>query len=337
MNVPAARPCRPPRVIDRALDDPSLVEALVKRGSPYFTVQRYVKNLTEMAALSDAPLAAKPRDDGSMFVAPWFRGDWAHGRPLVPGAEAILENPAFAESARAMFPGARIRPHLVYVNLNPPMPQVDPGHTDVPAFRGFDRTGYPVWLLVTMLRSGLFERWYVPTVTAVAWYYDGPGGGFRYWPDGPDAPPVDRPCLTNTAVVGDNDVMFHCVHQVGAPGERIRMTKGLTLDSTLAYRDGAFHVDEGGAVLASFPYEAVRISVSWKAQVFADARALEAHDAGEDPLTLEVVEATFLDDLARRGIEVTPPGDIRTDTRFMNVLLAAYRRAPTVFEPRAAT
>lgn len=331
----SARLPRPPRIVEPALDDPSIIEALVKRGSPYWSVQRYVRNHTEMAALSDAGRAAAAGgDDGSMFIAPWFRGDWAYDGPLVEGVEPILENPAFLEAARAMFPGATIRPQIVYVNLNPPMPQVDPGHTDVPAFRGFDRTRYPVWLLVTMLRSGLFERWYVPMVTAVSWYYDGPGGGFRYWPDGPDAPPIDRPCISNTAVAGDNDVMFHCVHQVGPVGARIRMTKGLTLDSQLVYRDGSFDIEERGRVLASFPYEAVRISVSWKALVFEDARALSLYDEGADPLTAEQVERIFLEDLRQRGLEVAPPLELCTDARFMNALLAAYRQAPSVFEPR---
>src|SRR5690606_31684076 len=117
----------------------------------------------------------------------WFRGDLAVGAQRVEGVEALLEHPRLYEAARRVFPGAELAPQLVYVNLNPPMPQVDPGHTDVPCFRGVDRHRVPVWLLVTMLRSRLFERWYVPTVTAVSWYYQGPGGGFRYWPDGPDA------------------------------------------------------------------------------------------------------------------------------------------------------
>ncbi|MBC7173159.1 MAG: hypothetical protein H5U40_12050, partial [Polyangiaceae bacterium] len=56
---------RPPRIVDCALADPSLIERLVKSGGPYWTVQRYVRNLVEMAALSDASRGAP--EDAPMF------------------------------------------------------------------------------------------------------------------------------------------------------------------------------------------------------------------------------------------------------------------------------
>jgi len=82
-----------------------------------------------------------------MFIAPWFRGDWAYGEPLIEGAEVFLEHEGFRSAAQEMFEDAVIVPQIVYVNLNPPIAQVDPGHVDIPAFRGIDRTKYPVWLL----------------------------------------------------------------------------------------------------------------------------------------------------------------------------------------------
>ena len=338
MLRPTRRLPRPPVVIERVFDDPSLVRALVARGGPYWSVQRYLRNLTEMAALSDAARTedgAMPPPEAPMFVAPWFRGDFAYDEPLVEGAGEVLHHPRFVEAARRLFPGASLSPQVVYVNLNPPMPQVDPGHTDVPCFRGVDRTRFPIWLLVMMLKSGLFDRWYVPMATAVAWFYEGPGGGFRYWPEGPDAPPVDRPCVTNSAVVGDNDVMFHCVHQVGPVGERVRMTKGLTLDATLRLVGDELRIEDGGKALASFPYEAVRISVSWKALVFESERARQLYEDHTDDLTAHEVRRIFMEDLARRGVAAEPPEDLLTDTRFMNVLNGAYHYAPTVFAPRA--
>jgi len=155
-----------PIIIDRVLPDPSIVQELLVRGAPYWTVQRYVKNLSEMASLSDA--GTRGRKDRPMFIAPWFRGDWAYEAPLVKGAEVFWEHEAFRNAAHQMFEGGIVVPQIVYVNLNPPIAQVDPGHVDIPAFRGIDRSQYPVWLLATMLKSGLFDRWYVPSVTAVA-------------------------------------------------------------------------------------------------------------------------------------------------------------------------
>ena len=145
--------------------------------------------------------------------------------------ERFLEHPAFHTAAQQLFGAAVVRPEHVYVNLNPPLPKVDPGHVDVPCFRGATRGRLPVWLLQVMQKSELFTAWYVPTATAVAWFYAGEGGGFMYWPDGPDAPPLSRPCLSNTALMGDNDYMFHAVEAVG--GSDREVPTGLTLDATL--------------------------------------------------------------------------------------------------------
>lgn len=315
-------------MFDRVLPDPAVVPEILTRGAPYWTVQRYVKNLSEMASLSDA--AKRGRQDRPMFIAPWFRGDWAYGEPLVEGVELFLEHDGFLNAAQQMFEGALIVPQIVYVNLNPPIARVDPGHVDIPAFRGIDRTRYPVWLLATMLKSGLFDQWYVPSVTAVSWYYEGEGGGFTYWPDGPDRAPVSRPCISNSAVIGDNDHMFHRVEAVG-PEERT-LPKGLTLDSQLRSAGDGWEVVERGDVRARYTFDDVRVSVSWKAQVFADEEQQALYKNHEDDLTLQQVVDTFLGDLGRRGTPVEQPADPLRDRHFIEALNAAYRRAPTVWD-----
>ncbi len=318
---------RKPVIIDKLLDDPSVVREIVIAGSPYWTVQRYVKNLSEMQSLSDA--AKRGRNDKPMFIAPWFRGDWARDEPLVDGVELFLHNEVLREAAKRCFDAQLIVPQLVYVNLTPPMPRVDPGHTDVPAFVGVDRSQYPVWLLVTMLKSGLFERWYVPSVTGVAWYYHGEGGGFTYWPNGPDQPPVRRPCISNSAVVGDNDHMFHRIEAVGS--DDVRVPRGLSLDSELSWNGDSWEVREQGHVLERYAHEAMRISVSWKAQVFADEAALARYRNGEDRLSLQTVVDHFIADLRAKGRDVEVPKDPLRDRSFIDALNAQYRRAPTVF------
>jgi hypothetical protein len=317
---------RAPIVIDRVLPDPSIVRELLIRGAPYWTVQRYVKNLSEMAALSEA--GKRGRKDRPMFIAPWFRGDWAHGEPLVAGTEAFLGHEGFRSAAEEMFDGGVVVPQVVYVNLNPPIAQVDPGHVDIPAFRGIERANYPVWLLATMLKSGLFERWYVPSVTAVAWYYEGEGGGFTYWPDGPDSAPISRPCVSNSAVVGDNDYMFHRVEAVG-PEERT-LPKGLTLDSQLCWSDDAWEVIERGDLRARYEFDDVRVSVSWKAQVFADATQQALYHSHEDDLTLDQAVEMLLADLAAKGTTVKRPDEPLHDREFVDLLTTTYRRTPTV-------
>jgi len=327
---------RPPVALEGLLPDPGLVRRLVEHNSPYWPIQRYFASAEEMRALSDV-VEGSERAAAPLFVAPVFRGDWAYDRPLIPGVEPILHNERFIDAARRIFGGTVVRPQIVYVNLTLPMPAGDRGHTDVPAFRGIDRTAYPIWLLVTMGRSGLFERWRTPIATGVSWFYAGAGGEFTYWPDGPDHPPITRPAHTNTALVGDNDLMFHRVEAVGRPDDD--MVRGLSLDSLLTFAgDGRWNVVEDGRVLASRRFEDIRISVSWKAQVFrgeGEARIVDQH---LDDLRFEQVLETFLADLAERGVAVAPPADPLHDPAFVAILTKAYHRAPSVYpkpSPRA--
>jgi hypothetical protein len=311
---------RPPVVLDTVFDDPRLVRTLVERHAPYWPVQRYFASAEEQRALSAS----------SGVVGPVFRGNWAHDRDVVDGVEPILGSARFADAARRVFDAAIVRPHIVYANLSLPMPCGDGGHTDVPAFRGIDRTRYPIWLLVTMGRSGLFERWRVHIATAVAWFYAGRGGEFTYWPDGPDATPVVRAMRTNTAVVGDNDVMFHRVEAIGGPDDE--MVRGLTLDAELRCAgDGAWEIVDHGRVLARVPFEAIRVSVSWKGYVFRDEAEARLVDEHGDDLGLDEVLRTFRVDCAARGVALAPTDDPLHDPAFVATLAAAYRASPTVY------
>jgi hypothetical protein len=268
-------------------------------------------------------------DGPAMRVGPVFRGEWAYDAPLVDGLDPIFRNARFATAAARIFGAAVVRPQIVYANLSLPMPCGDGGHTDIPAFRGIDRTRFPVWLLVTMGRSGLFEPWRVTIATAVAWFYEGEGGGFTYWPDGPDAPPRTRPAMTNTAVVGDNDVMFHRVEAIGGPDDD--GVAGLTLDSRLE-PDGAtgWRIVDGERELGAWRNDQLRISVSWKAQVFADADAARVYDEHADDLTLDAILDRFRADFASRGTPLAIPADPLHDADFVRTLSRAYHVAPTV-------
>jgi hypothetical protein len=320
---------RPPIVLDRVLDDPGLVRRLAERNSPYWPVQRYFASAQEQRALS----SAKSDDAGEpqpLVVGPVFRGDWAYDRPLVDGVEPFFDNPQFIEAARKIFGAAVVRPQIVYANLSLPMPGGDVGHTDVPAFRGIDRTKVPIWLLVTMGRSGLFERWRVCIATAVSWFYAGRGGEFTYWPEGPDRKPLSRPAALNTAVVGDNDFMFHRVEGIG--GSDDDMVRGLTLDSQLVFAGNAtWNAVDEAHVLASYPFEKVRISVSWKAQVFRDREEARVYDEHLDDLGMEQVIDRLLRGLADRDTPIDCPADPLHDAAFVAKLTRAYHRTPTVF------
>ncbi len=326
---------KPPVKLDHVLDDAGLVRRLATANAPYAPVQRYFANMQEQAALggprakSKVEAKAAVSDAEGILVAPWFRGDWAYDTPSLPGVEALLHNEAFRGAARKVFGGAIVRPQIVYINLNLPVPFYDGSHTDIPAFRGVDRTRYPVWLLVTMGRSGLFERWRIRIATAVSWWFEGEGGEFTYWPDGPDAPPITLPPTSNTAVVGDNDFMFHRVEKVGPEG--VDLLEGMTLDSNLGpVNEREWAVTDRDRELSRLPFEDIRISVSWKAQVFEDQAEMRCVDEHLDDIGIEEVFSMLLADLETKGVEANLPDDPLHDPNFVATLSAVYQIKPTV-------
>jgi hypothetical protein len=315
---------RPAVVLDTAVDDTDLVRHLIDTRSPYWPVQRYFANSAEYAALSGEDEPAE------MIVAPVFRGSWATEGVAEPGVEPLLHNPRFVAAAEQLFGASIVRPQTVYVNLTwqLPFPQ-GAGHTDIPAFRGFDRTEHPVTFLTLMGLSGLFEEERLKVATAVSWFYRGRDGGFEYWPDGPDgAPVVHEGAIDNTAIVGDNDFMWHRVRPTG------RVEDGmvtLTLDSELVHDgDGRWRIVDGDREVAAFPADKLRVSLSWKALCFTSDEDRRRHDDHTDDLALDEVLRRFADDLGARGVDVTLPTDDPTrDPAFIRVLRETYVRYPT--------
>ena len=320
---------RAPIQIDRVLDDPDRIRELVLANAPYWPVYRYFSDSVELAA-SGAPV----RDLGAPMQVPlWFRGDWADTRPLVPGVEPILHSARFARGARELYDlsdDAVIRPQLVYVNLMLPMPAADRGHTDVPAFRGIRRDRFPVWLLSVMGHSGLFGRWQIRIATAVSWWYDGVGGQFTCWPDGPDAAPVVIPAGSNKAIIGENESMFHRVERVGAKQAELHLD-GLTSGAELTADAGTWQVREQGRTLARVSFEDIRISVSWKAEVFSDPDEAHMADAHLDDLAIGQVWRMLASDLHGRGVDVDPGQAPLTNARLITALGKAYARTPSHF------
>jgi hypothetical protein len=307
---------RSPVIIDRAFDDPERIRKLVRHNAPYWPTMRYVANQSELRAVGSS--------DMKLEVRPWFRGDWAYDEPLVEGAAEILANKGFVDAAHAVFDAEVVRPQIVYVNVMGPM-GVGPAHIDVPAFRGIDRTEYPVTLLHLMHRSGLFEDYRVDIATAVAWFYEGERGEFEYWADGASAPPrrIEAP-LSNRAVVGDNEVMFHRVAPIGGPNPPA--IDGATLDVELvpAAEGSDWCAVDGGVALVRYDERDIRVSISWKAEVFADAEAARVRTEHQDDLLFPRVIADFVADLAKRGHDVARPQDPLHDERFIEILNEAY-------------
>jgi hypothetical protein len=307
-----------------AFPDADAVLHAIRQVDEYWPLARYAGSAEEVKATGG--------DGASMFVPPWFRRDFAlAGEALVPDAELILHNRTFLDGAHAVFgDDAIVRPTTVYVNVMVPGPVPFIPHLDVPAFRGFTRADHPVWLLHLMMSSGLFDRWRVKLATAVSWFYDGPGGAFHYWPAGPDGPSeVVEPPYANVAVLADNELTYHGVAPVGGAGDGL--IEGLTRESLLHRVDGGWQMRNGDEVLHTADDGQVRVTVSWKGEVYDDADDVDRAESHADDLSLDQVVATFLGDLHDRAIEATAPDDPHHDPTWVSALSAAYgRRAPRV-------
>jgi hypothetical protein len=320
--VPA--PCRAPIFVTPAFDDPGIVRELLERTAPHYPVQRYFRSGAEMRAQSGP---------AQMIIAPNFRADWATADARVDGIDAILSNPRFVEAAGRLFESDLVSPWGVYSNITWQLPfDQGGGHTDVPAFVGIDRRRYPTWLLSVMGHSRLFEKERVEIATAVAWFYRGKDGGFSYWPDGPDRPPrVHEGDVYNTSIIGDNDRMYHRVRPVGQRSDG--MLGGMTLETTLEHDGGdAWAIRQAGEKRVSMRFDALRISVSWKAYVYRDEQQRQRHATEVGALDLTAVVDRFASDLAARGIDFQAPADPLHDEAFVTLLTRAYVHEPTVFE-----
>jgi hypothetical protein len=84
---------------------------------------------------------------------------------------------------------------------------------------------------------------------------------------------------------------------------------------------------DDGQEAVSYPHDVVRITVSWKAEVYPDDAAAAQVDEHSDDLTLEGVVDTFLADLDRRGCGVSPPTDPLSDEAWVSTLADAYRES----------
>jgi hypothetical protein len=132
----------------------------------------------------------RPDHDGGEATSPmWFQTDWVHADLALEGSDLFFRNERIIDAARRFSGAEVVVPHTVYVNLMAAIAECGPAHTDNPVFRGRNRSNTPMLLLRTMLWSGLFGRWEISQVTSIWWMNDVEGGGFSYWPEGPEKQP----------------------------------------------------------------------------------------------------------------------------------------------------
>jgi len=215
------------------------------------------------------------------------------------------------------------------VNLMAAIEASGPAHTDNPRFQGRDRSNTPMWLLRSMLWSGLFDRRAIVQATSIWWMNDVEGGGFFYWPDGPGEPPREHVGdMANTALVGDNHGMFH---QVGPVGPFDRGTRLVTPRAELAPAadgSGDWAVTDRGEVRYRAALERYRVSVLWKADVYRDEAERRRQMA--DTLSMPDVARVFDRDLEEKGADVRVDLDRIEDPGLIAAIQAVYPEAVPV-------
>lgn len=278
----------PPTLLRDVIPDVGAVIRLLEENAPY------------------TPLGGWfwPGQDENVPTRPlWFQNDWVTADFAVPGSELFLAHEAVTEAARTFYDAEVIVPHTIYVNLMTGIGKFGPAHTDNPVFEGRNRSNTPMLLLRLMFWSGLFERWSIHQATSIWWLNDVEGGGFRYWPTGPESPPQRHfQNMANTALVGDNHGMFHQVEPVGPFGGELELVTGRAELAPAGDGSGDWTITDRGEIGYRAPLDHIRVSVLWKAHVYRNEEERRARQAEE--LSLEEVAHLFAEDLRSRGSDL---------------------------------
>lgn len=283
---PAEMLAKPVR-LDPAFDEPDRVVELCRASAPYALAAKVHKT------------APTGKD------VPWFRVFWAAGGKLLdPRAQFIFNSECFIEGAKESFGANVIVPVALMNNVNAPMGAGHP-HLDLPKFRGGDKL--PFDLLVAMAYSELFHDWAVPQASTISWFYNGKGGDFDYWPDGPDGgvQSVKAP-IWNVGYVSDNEYMWHRIGPIGPTRDHLK-PGAISRDAVLnANADGKGWKMQDGETSTDFDNDEIRLSILWKAFAFQNEREYQRFLNKEHDLTVPIVRETLNRNLKSRGMALLP-------------------------------
>jgi len=132
----------------------------------------------------------------------------------------------------------------------------------------------------------------------------------------------------NTALVLDTDTLFHGVDPVGGPDVEPPPLDG---DAELRRADvggdrWTLHDAKSGEERASYDWDELRLSVSWKAYCFASEADREQWRTHDDDLTETAVVDRLVAELAERGLV---DGDPARDRALGLLLIDTYVRYPS--------
>lgn len=337
------RPVAEPRVIDDAYSDDQharMVDVIRREGPWKLVLAQHFKSAEEVVATMSGEIPEGVTPSFDMFLTPSFRGYFGrHGACLYPELEDIFFSLENMSRVRSYWNADHAVPESMNFIVQGASGSLDPAHLDGTSFRGIDQRNSPIWLLNTMAKSGLFRAWTMKKAQVVSWYYRGAiGGGFTYWPDGPQAAPkrIAAP-VWNRAVVTQNEMMYHRGEACG-PMDR-RMPEGLAFESLWSAdpdtADG-WRITTGDRVIDRVAAEETRLMVHWTASIYADLAEMKlVFDHGDDLSHAQVFDI-FVADLRARGAAFAMPADPLTDRAFIRLLTRTYDQGRPAIYPREA-
>lgn len=335
------RPVAPPRILENAYteDQHRRLLGVVRDHGPWpLILAHHFKSPEEVLATTSGDVPEGVALSWDMFLSPVFRGYLARGGVcLFREIEDCYYHSGFLDLVRSYWGAKYAEPESMLFNIQGPCREGGAPHTDGTRFRGVNMENTPTWLLLILCKSGLFRRWQAKKAQVIAWYYQGRiGGGFNYWPEGPDGKPrqIQAP-MWGRAVVVENEMMYHCAQSNGPAA--LRHPEGLAIDSLFApdpeTADG-WRITSGDRVIQRIPAEETRFLVHWGAQLYLDDHELGVSKDHSDDLTHERAFEILIADLRARGETFSLPSDPLTDKPFIRMLNRVYDPGtPSILPP----
>lgn len=340
-NTTVFRPVAPPQVIEGAFTEDQHARMLdhVRRRGPWSLIlAQHFKTPEEVIATTSGMMPEGVKPTWDMFLTPVFRGYFAQGQTcLDPEIEDCFYNRKFLDLVRGYWKAEYARPDNMLFNIQGPCPGSDTPHVDATRFRGLSMQTTPIWLMNIMVKTGLFKRWQAKKAQVITWYYKGKvGGGFNYWPEGPQAEPqqIQAP-MWGRAVVVENEMMYHTAEASGP--EALRRPKGLAFNSLMSADEqnaGGWKITTDGEVIQRIPEDEFRLLVHWGADIFMNFEELKQSLDHSDDISQEQVFDILIADLRARGETFEVPTDPVSDPAFVQLLTRVYDPGkPSIFPP----
>jgi hypothetical protein len=335
------RPVAEPRIIENAFtpDQHARMLQVVRENGPWSLIlAQHFKSPEEVIATTSGSIPEGFTPTWDMFLSPVFRGYFAQASTaLYPEIEDCFLNSKFLDLVRNYWGAAYATPENMLFNIQGPCGAGGSPHVDATRFRGVSMHNSPIWLMNTMVKSGMFKHWQARKAQVISWYYKGQvGGGFNYWPDGPQGQPkqIQAP-MWGRAVVVENEMMYHSAESNGP--SHMRRPEGLAINSMMQAdpnNASAWQITTDGQVIQNVPEDEFRFLIHWGADIYMDYAELKRALDHSDDITHDQVFDMFIKDLRARGLEFEVPTDPMTDKAFIGLLTRTYDPGvPSIFPP----